>query len=129
MKVTWVLVYGDSQIVINQLTGEYQCTSDNLTIYCVTALNMADEFSKISYEHFPSAENPEANEIAQIASGVNIPDKEYNRVIKIERRTLSALAEQGMPVPIMVVDIPLSSIFTIPHVITRRLYGSELVDI
>ncbi|CAL8136204.1 unnamed protein product [Prunus armeniaca] len=64
MKATRVLVYGDSQLVINQLTREYQCTSENLTMYYVTALNTADEFSRISFVHVPRAENHEANEMA-----------------------------------------------------------------
>ncbi|XP_008240624.1 PREDICTED: uncharacterized protein LOC103339121 [Prunus mume] len=96
MKVTRVLVYGDSQLVINQLTGEYQCTSENLTMYYVTALNMADEFSKISFVHVPRAKNHEANEMAQVASGVNIPDSDHDCVIRIEKRTLPALVEREM---------------------------------
>ncbi|KAL6279497.1 hypothetical protein ACE6H2_016378 [Prunus campanulata] len=96
MKATRVLVYGDSQLVINQLTGEYQCTSENLTMYYMTALNTADDFSRISFVHIPRAENHEANEMAQIASGVNILDDDRDRVIRIERRSLPALAERGM---------------------------------
>ncbi|XP_021800345.1 uncharacterized protein LOC110744669 [Prunus avium] len=96
MKATRVLVYGDSQLVINQLTGEYQCTSENLIMYYVTALNTSDEFSRISFEHVPRAKNREANEMAQVASGVNIPDSDHDRVIRIKRRTLPALAERGM---------------------------------
>lgn len=105
MKATRVLVYGDSQLVINQLTGEYQCISENLTTYYVTALNSADGFSRISFEHVPRVDNHEANEMAQIASGVNIPEGEYSRVIKIERRTLPTLAERGMPTAIMSADL------------------------
>ncbi|CAL9001603.1 unnamed protein product [Prunus brigantina] len=68
MKATRVLVYGDSQLVINRLTGDYQCTSENLTLYYVTALNTADQFSRISFIHVPRTENHEANEMAQVAS-------------------------------------------------------------
>ncbi|XP_008231803.1 PREDICTED: uncharacterized protein K02A2.6-like [Prunus mume] len=96
MKATRVLVYDDSQLVINQLTREYQCTSENLTLYYVTALNTADEFSRISFVYVPRAKNHEANEMAQVASGVNIPNGDRDQVIRIEKRTLSALAEQGM---------------------------------
>ncbi|CAL2265451.1 unnamed protein product [Prunus armeniaca] len=78
MKATRILVYGDSQVVINQLTGEYQCMSENLTLYYVTALN--------------TAENHEANEMAQVASGVNILNSDRDCVIRIEKRTLPALA-------------------------------------
>ncbi|CAL9029587.1 unnamed protein product, partial [Prunus brigantina] len=67
MKATRVLVYGDSQLVINQLTWDYQCTSENLTLYYVTALNAADQFSRISFIHVPCGENHEANEMAQVA--------------------------------------------------------------
>ncbi|CAL9006044.1 unnamed protein product, partial [Prunus brigantina] len=96
MKATRVLVYGDSQLVINQLTGDYQCTSENLALYYVTALNTADQFSRISFVHIPRAENHEANEMAQVASGVSIPADDLDRVIRIEKRTLPALAERGM---------------------------------
>ncbi|CAL9012134.1 unnamed protein product [Prunus brigantina] len=96
MKATRVLVYGDSQLVINQLTEDYQCTSENLTMYYVTALNTADQFSRISFIHVPRAENHEANEMAQVASGVNIPDSDHDCVIRIEKRTLPTLAERGM---------------------------------
>ncbi|CAL2227977.1 unnamed protein product [Prunus armeniaca] len=105
MKATCVLVYGDSQLVINQLTGEYQCTSENLTMYYVTALNTADEFSRISFVHVPRAENHEANEMAQVASGVNIPDNDHDRVIRIEKRTLPALAERGMTTQVSSAEI------------------------
>ncbi|CAL9005839.1 unnamed protein product [Prunus brigantina] len=96
MKATRVLVYGDSQLVINQLTGDYQCTSENLALYYVTALNTADQFSRISFVHILRAENHEANEMAQVASGVSIPANNLDRVIRVEKRTLPALAERGM---------------------------------
>ncbi|CAB4273280.1 unnamed protein product [Prunus armeniaca] len=105
MKATRVLVYGDSQLVINQLTGEYQCTSENLTMYYVTALNTADEFSKISFIHVSQAENHEANEMAQVASGVNISDSDHDRLIRIEKRTLPALAERGMTMQVSSAEI------------------------
>ncbi|XP_021822526.1 uncharacterized protein LOC110763938 [Prunus avium] len=105
MKATRVLVYGDSQLVVNQLIGEYQCTSENLAMYYVMALNTADGFSRISFVHIPRAENGEANEMAQVASGVNIPNTDHDRVIRIERRTLPALAERGMTAQVSSADI------------------------
>ncbi|CAL9004852.1 unnamed protein product [Prunus brigantina] len=105
MKATRVLVYGDSQLVINQLTGDYQCTSENLTLYYVTALNTADQFSRISFIHVLRAENHEANEMAQVASGVYIPDSDHDRVIRIEKRTLPTLAERGMTTQVSSAEI------------------------
>ncbi|CAL9001615.1 unnamed protein product [Prunus brigantina] len=82
--------------MLPSLTGDYQCTSENLALYYVTALNTADQFSRISFVHIPRAENHEANEMAQVASGVSIPADDLDRVIRIEKRTLPALAERGM---------------------------------
>ncbi|CAL9006545.1 unnamed protein product [Prunus brigantina] len=73
-----------------------RCTSENLALYYVTALNTADQFSRISFVHVPPAENQEANEMAQVASGVSIPADDLDRVIRVEKRTLPALAERGM---------------------------------
>lgn len=73
MKDTWVLVYGDSQLVIDKLIREYQCTSDNLTTYYVTTLNSADAFPRIFFEHVIYAENHEANKMAQVSSGMISP--------------------------------------------------------
>ncbi|XP_021824643.1 uncharacterized protein LOC110765743 [Prunus avium] len=80
MKATCVLVHGDFQLVINQLTGEYQCTSENLAMYYVTALNTADGFSRISFVHVPRAENGEANEMAQAQK--QIAARVYNKRVK-----------------------------------------------
>ena len=74
-------------------------------MYYITALNATDEFSRISFVHVPRAENHEANEMAQIASGVSIPDGEHGRIVKIERRTLSALAERRMPTQVSSVEV------------------------
>lgn len=70
----------------------------------MTVLNKTDGFSRISFVHVPHAEKHEANEMAQIASGVNILDGEYNWVIRIEKRTLPALVERGMPAQIMLAE-------------------------
>ncbi|CAL8993116.1 unnamed protein product [Prunus brigantina] len=105
MKATRVLVYGDSQLVINQLTWDYQCTSENLTLYYVMALNTADQFSRISFVHVPRAENHEANEMAQVASRVSIPANDHDRVIRIEKRTLPTLTERGMTSQVASVEV------------------------
>ncbi|CAL2238301.1 unnamed protein product [Prunus armeniaca] len=65
----------------------------------------ANEFSRISFVHMPRVEHHEANEMAQVASGVNIPDNDHDRVIRIEKRTLSALAERGMMTQVSSVEI------------------------
>ncbi|CAL8169244.1 unnamed protein product [Prunus armeniaca] len=50
-------------------------------------------------------ENHEANEMAQVASGVNILDSDHDHVIRIERRTLPALAERGMTTQVSSAEI------------------------
>ncbi|CAL8992599.1 unnamed protein product [Prunus brigantina] len=56
MKATRVLVYGDSQLVINQLTGDYQCASENLTI---APSLLSPHSPHISYDRRSSSNAPE----------------------------------------------------------------------
>lgn len=110
-----------------------------MTTDYVTALKWADVFFRISFKHVPRVENHEANEMAQKASDMNIPDGEYNCVIKIEKRTLPALAKHGMLVPswrlIWLLQLKkinetlLSAIFDIRRPMKRSLKDLELVDI
>ncbi|CAL2239077.1 unnamed protein product [Prunus armeniaca] len=74
-------------------------------MYYVTALNTADEFSRISFVHVSRDENHESNEMAQVASGVNIPNSDHDRVLRIEKHTLPALAERGMTTQVSSAEI------------------------
>ena len=100
-----VLVFGDSQLVINQMNKEFKCTSWGLLSYHALADQLTGAFHRISFAHLPREKNKDANEMAQLASGLRIPDGEDSRVVKIAKRSLPALEDRGVPEDIFVVDV------------------------
>jgi hypothetical protein len=62
-------IFGDSQLMINQLAGEYECKDDILRVYHEEGLQLLQEFRIARLEHIPKIHNSEANRLAQGASG------------------------------------------------------------
>ena len=48
-----VEVYGDSQLVIRQLTGDYKCCSSSIAPYFVAARQLLEQFSDSKLNHIP----------------------------------------------------------------------------
>ncbi|GKV42187.1 hypothetical protein SLEP1_g49624 [Rubroshorea leprosula] len=76
LKVSMVEVIGDSQLVLKQLSGEYKCASLALAPYFALAVQLLEEFDDVSIRHVSRDQNYEANEMAQIASGLRILEGE-----------------------------------------------------
>ncbi|GKU89741.1 hypothetical protein SLEP1_g3839 [Rubroshorea leprosula] len=81
LKVPSVEIMGDSQLVLKQLRGEYKCTSVVLSPYFATAIQLLEEFDDVSLKNIPRNMNIEANELAQIASGVKMLEGFLEKVI------------------------------------------------
>ena len=62
-------VFRDSQLIINQLIGLYECKGDTLRGYYDECQRLLKEFPYVSLQHIPRAQNQEANHLAQSASG------------------------------------------------------------
>ena len=69
VKAESIEVFGDSQLVINQLIGLYECKDDILRGYYDECQKLLKEFPHISFQHIPRAQNQEANRLAKSASG------------------------------------------------------------
>lgn len=63
-----VEIFGDSQLVVNQLLGQYECKDDVLRIYYEECLRLLRGFKSVTIEHIPRHFNEEANKLAQNAS-------------------------------------------------------------
>ena len=72
VKAESIEVFGDSQLVINQLIGLYECKDDILRGYYDECQRLLKEFPHISLQHIPRAHNQEANRLAQSASGYRV---------------------------------------------------------
>jgi hypothetical protein len=69
-------VFGDSKLVISQLTEEYRCKSKSLFPLWMRCHELMTQFRYINFYWIPRSQNAETNDLAQKASGYKaIPDK------------------------------------------------------
>ena len=81
-----VRVIRDSQLVLRQLTGEYKCNNLLLAPYFTATIQLLDSFDKVEFEHVLRESNLEADELAQIASGVKMGEGLTHKLIMIEKK-------------------------------------------
>ncbi|XP_057444291.1 uncharacterized protein LOC130736477 [Lotus japonicus] len=81
-----VVLKGDSELIIKQLTKEYKCVSENLAKYYVKAISLLAKFDQAGVSHIPSINNQEANELAQIASGYMVDKDRLEELIKVKEK-------------------------------------------
>ena len=72
VKAEAIEVFGDSQLIINQLIGLYECKEDTLRGYYDECQRLLKEFLHVSFQHILRAQNQEANRLAQSASGYRV---------------------------------------------------------
>jgi ribonuclease HI len=64
-----VEVYGDSELVIKKLNGQYECKSDALRSHYEECREILKSFQLVILQHISREHNEEANRLAQSASG------------------------------------------------------------
>ncbi|KAK1642332.1 hypothetical protein QYE76_060137 [Lolium multiflorum] len=64
-----VEIFGDSKLVISQLTEEYKCESESLFPLWMQCRELMAQFKYINFHWIPRTQNTEANDLAQTASG------------------------------------------------------------
>ncbi|XP_020417993.1 uncharacterized protein LOC109948703 [Prunus persica] len=95
-----VEILGDSMLVLKQIAGEYKCLSPSLAICLVAARNLLTEFREATWEHIPREENFAANELAQIATGIQMPEDCMQRIIKVGKKSLPSILTRGMEIDV-----------------------------
>ena len=63
-----IQIFGDSKVVICQLTEDYDCGSDNLHPYFVKCHDLMAKFHQVTLTWIPREQNGEANRLVQVAS-------------------------------------------------------------
>jgi ribonuclease HI len=77
-----VEVFGDSKLVISQLTEEYRCKSELLFLLWMQCHELMTRFRYINFYWIPRSQNDKANDLAQKASGYKASiDKETRETI------------------------------------------------
>ncbi|KAL0412260.1 UNVERIFIED_CONTAM: hypothetical protein Slati_3815700 [Sesamum latifolium] len=69
-------VYGDSQLVINQLLGLYEVKKPELLSYHNYAKRLMGWLGDVELEHLPRRDNKQADALAKLASILSMTDKE-----------------------------------------------------
>jgi ribonuclease HI len=67
LNIKSLLVKGDSQLVIHQMTGKYKCKSDSLLGFYEKAKNLEKYFENIEYTHVLRHLNKRADELSNQA--------------------------------------------------------------
>ena len=86
-----VEIFGDSQLVNNQVKGKYKCGSILLAPYLVPTQQLLQEFQECTLHHIPQEENHEANKMTQVVSSYRPIKDEKIEIETIKSRTLPSI--------------------------------------
>lgn len=62
-----VLMYGDSQLIVRQMTGEYEVKASHLKEYHRHLKHLASRFEEVRFEWVPRSENQRADALSKLA--------------------------------------------------------------
>nr|KYP72862.1 Transposon Ty3-G Gag-Pol polyprotein [Cajanus cajan] len=79
-----VLIRGDSQLVIKQLTREYKCLNEKLIEAKTRVVQLLNTFDEVELQHILRSSNVIANKLAQMASGYKVSKECFERLSLIE---------------------------------------------
>lgn len=72
--VSFIEVYGDSKLIINQLSLQYDVKHEDLKPYFAYARQLMEKFDNVMLEHVPRVENKRADALANLATALTMPD-------------------------------------------------------
>jgi len=84
LDIKTLKVYGDSSLIINQASGNWEMKSDNLRPYLQKIEELILKFKDIEFIHLPREDNQFADALAKVSSLINLPDHMANYPITIE---------------------------------------------
>ncbi|XP_028085335.1 uncharacterized protein LOC114286368 [Camellia sinensis] len=96
-------IYGDSELVVKQLRGEYIVKKTNPILYHERADQLLSQFRKTHIFHVKRRTNARADSLASLAASLTLPDSKTITITVGERRVLQPLKEVSDLVPILVV--------------------------
>ncbi|XP_028062797.1 uncharacterized protein LOC114266101 [Camellia sinensis] len=98
-------MYGDSELVVKQLRGEYIVKKTSLIPYHERADQLLSQFRKTHIFHVKRRTNARADSLASLAASLTLPDSKTITITVGERRVLQPLKEVSDLVPILVVTM------------------------
>ena len=83
-------IFGDSNLVIRQIQGDWKTRDVKLTPYHTYLELLVGRFDDLSYTHLPRVQNQFADALATLASMIDIPKGVVVRPLPIETRSVPA---------------------------------------
>ncbi|XP_059630183.1 uncharacterized protein LOC132273181 [Cornus florida] len=81
LQVRCLKVFSDSQLLVNQVTGQYRPKEEMMKAYKEAVENVTRGFDQIEFNQVPRVENAEADQLATVTSSSN---KDLTRIILID---------------------------------------------
>ncbi|KAA0056789.1 uncharacterized protein E5676_scaffold701G00340 [Cucumis melo var. makuwa] len=72
--VSLIEIYGDSKLIINQISLQYDVKHEDLKQYFAYARQLMESFDSVMLEHVPRTENMRANALENLATSLMMPD-------------------------------------------------------
>ncbi|TYK05004.1 uncharacterized protein E5676_scaffold143G002350 [Cucumis melo var. makuwa] len=72
--VSFIEIYGDSKLIINQLLLQYDVKHEDLKPYFTYARQLMERFDSVMLEHVSKTENKRADALANLATALMMPD-------------------------------------------------------
>ena len=79
LNVKRISVYGDSELVIKQVKGDYQAKHPRMQAYCNAVLDILKLFSVYNFTCAPRIQNSIVDSLAKAASSLNTPMNSINK--------------------------------------------------
>lgn len=87
-----LIIHCESQLVTNQLTGEYAARNERMRVYMRLAQKLIKEFRTAYVERFPRTSNSHANALATLALAV---DSRLKRTLEVEFLSRLSIETRG----------------------------------
>ncbi|KAI5316649.1 hypothetical protein L3X38_036356 [Prunus dulcis] len=94
MHIDCLQAYGDSQLAVRQLNGQYAVRNATLVPYHERAKYLISQFQDIHVSHIPRSENDKADALANLAASLTLPSERDIQVTVGERYLLSPAIER-----------------------------------
>ncbi|TYK00337.1 uncharacterized protein E5676_scaffold451G001590 [Cucumis melo var. makuwa] len=72
IEVSFIEIYGDSKLIINQLSLQYDVKHEYLKLYFAYARKLMERFDSVMLEHVPRTENKSTDALANLATALTM---------------------------------------------------------
>ncbi|XP_020250069.1 uncharacterized protein LOC109827477 [Asparagus officinalis] len=79
-------VYGDSQIIVNQVKCEYKVRNEDLIPYHTAAIALANSFESFYIDYIPHLKNTYADALTSLAATLALPERATQQITMTNRQ-------------------------------------------